>query len=184
MQEENAALRQQNRDQDHEITSLYTDLENMDSVISERTKTFEDHTSFIEFDLCEREQENRNLQKELWKLWNNQPNEDALRVAFQIELNSTKDKLTKERDDWRKRATENCQILEHATVEFQNVKAERDHFKTKSECKVCYEVIDNDEYFFVFIPCGHKLCKKCEDRIGQRCPICQKNVYNIVRLYD
>lgn len=45
------------------------------------------------------------------------------------------------------------------------------------ECKICYNTKSNT----VLIPCGHKcICMACSVGIKGLCPICRKNVVQVV----
>ena len=49
------------------------------------------------------------------------------------------------------------------------------------ECSICY----TNKKVFACIPCGHLcLCYKCKNCIENKCPICNEETDNIVKIYS
>ncbi len=59
------------------------------------------------------------------------------------------------------------------------LKAQRDFWisenkKNEYNCPVCYDKYDKP----IVYTCGHGLCKKCDEKIENTCPICRASIYN------
>ena len=58
------------------------------------------------------------------------------------------------------------------------------------ECPICYESISIDRKWTAFIPCGHRTCSDCADKISglprstnkRKCPNCRENIIGFLVL--
>ena len=70
--------------------------------------------------------------------------------------------------------------------ELGEIKVERDHLRSLSECGICYEVINGDDnnFFCVFMPCCHRICNNCAARLqSNKCAFCNTKIRALHRLY-
>ena len=60
----------------------------------------------------------------------------------------------------------------------------------QEECPICYEPISVDRKWTAFIPCGHRTCSECADKISalprstnkRKCPNCRGNIIGFLDL--
>ncbi|EKX50363.1 hypothetical protein GUITHDRAFT_67286 [Guillardia theta CCMP2712] len=49
------------------------------------------------------------------------------------------------------------------------------------ECQICL----SDQVDYAILPCGHKcLCSECRSVVGTQCPLCRRDIREIVRIFD
>ena len=62
--------------------------------------------------------------------------------------------------------------------------------KAKPECPICIEPVSIDRKWTAFIPCGHRTCSECADKISslprstnkRKCPNCRENIIGFLVL--
>ena len=55
--------------------------------------------------------------------------------------------------------------------------------KTK-ECQICFDAVSVDRKWTAFVPCGHRICNECAEKISSacKCPHCRKNIIRFLVL--
>ena len=78
-----------------------------------------------------------------------------------------------------------CREMEEIKEKFKRLEMERNHYRSKCICPICCEMIkDNDDkYFVALLPCGHRVCNNCEQKLNRNCPFCKSKIYTPIRLY-
>ena len=60
--------------------------------------------------------------------------------------------------------------------------AELKKSKVDSDCPICFESTSIERKWTAFLPCGHRTCSECADKIsdlprkGRKCPNCRENI--------
>ena len=131
--------------------------------------------------------ENKKLTKEVVRLQAKLDQEFQNREKEQIKKDSKISALKQQNE--KLKAKSQSKFKNDQELDAKNRKIDKLE-KTKQECPICIEPISIDRKWTAFIPCGHRTCSECADKISslprstnkRKCPNCRENIIGFLVL--
>ena len=138
--------------------------------------------------------ENKKLTKEVVRLQAKLDQESQNHEKEQIKKDSKISSLKQQNEKLKAKVKAKSELKfkndRNQKLDAKNGKIDNKLEKTKPECPICIEPVSIDRKWTAFIPCGHRTCSECADKISalprstnkRKCPNCRENIIGFLVL--